>query len=86
MGLYFINIGNEGIWEVLKLFLFFNYKFFFKKIILINKKSIIVKLCEEIWVIVKELEKDDKNYFYNMILCFDLIVVKRDNNEWENFD
>lgn len=86
MGLYFMNIGNEGIWEVLKLFLFFIYKFFFKKIILINKKSIIVKFCEEIWVIVRELGKDDKNYFYNMILYFDLIVVKRDNNEWENFD
>lgn len=86
MGLYFMNIGNEGIWEVLKLFLFFIYKFFLKKIILINKKSIIVKFCEEIWVIVRELGKDYKNYFYNMILYFDLIVVKRDNNEWENFD
>lgn len=32
MGLYFINIGNEGIWEVLKLFLFFIYKFFLRKL------------------------------------------------------
>lgn len=45
-----------------------------------------MKFCEEIWVIVRELGKDDKNYFYNMILYFDLIVVKRDKNEWENFD
>lgn len=55
------------------------------KIILINKKSIIVKFCEEIWVIVRELEKDDKNYFYNMILCFDMIVVKRDKRWMRKF-
>lgn len=52
-----------------------------------NKKSTIVKSCEETWVIVKELEKDDKNHFYNTIPYLDLLyIVKRDNNEWENSD
>lgn len=51
-----------------------------------NKKSTIVKSCEEIWVIVRELGKDDKNHFYNTIPYLDLIAVKRDNNEWENSD
>lgn len=83
-----MNTGNEGIWEVSKLLLYFNYKLFFlKKIILINKKSTIVKSCEETWVIVRELGKDDKNHFYNTIPYLDLLyIVKRDNNEWENSD
>lgn len=51
-----------------------------------NKKSTIVKSCEETWVIVRELGKDDKNHFYNTIPYLDLIAVKRDNNEWENSD
>lgn len=44
-----------------------------------------MKFCEEIWVIVRELGKDDKNYFYNMILYFDLIVVKRDKKWMRKF-
>lgn len=81
-----MNTGNEGIWEVSKLHLFSIYKLFFKKIILINKKSTIVKSCEETWVIVRELGKDDKNHFYNTIPYLDLMLLKEIKNEWENFD